>query len=132
VLLLDAAKGAAPVALVTHLDASDWLAIATGAAAILGHCFSPFLGGHGGKGVATAFGVFIVLAPIPSAIAVLVFAAVTRASRVPALGSLAGIATIAALTIQSGDVPRATLAIGTALLLVYTHRTNLAKLRVTN
>jgi len=128
VLALDAAKGALPVALALHADASDWVLAATGGAAILGHCFSPLLGGRGGKGVATAFGVFGVLAPIGSAIAVIVFAAVARVSRVPALGSLAGVVAIAALMIRSGDAPRATLAAATALLLVYTHRTNLAKL----
>jgi glycerol-3-phosphate acyltransferase PlsY len=128
VLLLDAAKGALPVALAMHVGATAWMQAATGAAAILGHCFSPLLGGRGGKGVATAFGVFVVLAPVPAAIAVVVFAIVARATRVPALGSLAGVAAIAIVLVHGGDVPRATLAVATAALLVYTHRSNLAKL----
>lgn len=132
VLVLDAAKGALPVAAARFvIGAPAWDVVAVGAAAILGHCFSPLLGGKGGKGVATAFGVFVVLAPIESAVAVLVFAAVARASRVAALGSLAGVATIAALMIRAGDAPRAALALTTTVLLVYTHRTNLAKLRAT-
>jgi len=128
VLLLDAAKGALPVALALRVGAGEWTQVATGAAAILGHCFSPLLGGRGGKGVATAFGVFVVLAPLASAVAVVVFAIVARATRVPALGSLAGVAAIAVVLVHAGDVSRAVLAVATAVLLVYTHRSNLARL----
>src|SRR5512140_1021042 len=86
VLVLDAATGALPTALALHGDAGLEIALSTGAAAILGHCFSPFLGFRGGKGVATAFGVFLVLTPALAAIAVAVFAVVLVVSRVPALG----------------------------------------------
>jgi glycerol-3-phosphate acyltransferase PlsY len=127
VLVLDAAKGALPTLLAQgHGDAR--IAIATGAAAILGHCFSPWLGFRGGKGVATAFGVFLVLTPALAAIAVLVFAIVLALTRVPALGSLAGVASIAAVLLWRGARDLAILAIATTLLLLYTHRANLAKL----
>ena len=132
VLVLDAAKGALPTLLALGtLDPQigPRIALATGGAAILGHCFSPWLGFRGGKGVATAFGVFLVLTPALAAIAVLVFAAVFAISRVPALGSLAGVASIAALLIWQRAEDQAILAIATTLLLLYTHRANLAKLR---
>jgi len=129
VLVLDAAKGALPTALALHAAADPRVALATGAAAILGHCFSPVLGFRGGKGVATAFGVFLVLIPALAAVAVAVFVIVLIITRVPALGSLAGVATVAAILIASHDHATAGLAAGTTLLLVYTHRTNLAKLR---
>jgi glycerol-3-phosphate acyltransferase PlsY len=128
VLVLDAAKGALPTWLA--LGASDpRIALATGAAAILGHCFSPWLGFRGGKGVATAFGVFLVLTPALAALAVLVFAVVFALTRVPALGSLAGVASIAALLIWQRAQDPALLALATTLLLIYTHRKNLARLR---
>src|SRR6476619_284003 len=63
VLVLDALKGAAAVMLATHVSGFDPIIAMTGFAAILGHCSSPFLGGKGGKGVATALGVFLVVAP---------------------------------------------------------------------
>src|SRR5687768_14431040 len=63
VLVLDAMKGAVPVWLAIRYSGEPWLVMATGFAAILGHCFSPFLEFRGGKGVATAMGVFLVLAP---------------------------------------------------------------------
>ena len=128
VLLLDAAKGALPVWLAIHDGASHWVQVATAGAAILGHCFSPFLGGKGGKGVATALGVFLVLQPLLAGVAVVVFGSVLAMTRVPALGSLAGIATTAAILVWRHDTPCAVLAIGATLLLVYTHRVNLAKL----
>ena len=103
VLVLDVAKGALPVWLAIGIyggDADD--RVAAGFAAILGHCFSPLLGGKGGKGVATALGVFLVLSP---ALAVRRDRRVRRRSlaitRVPALGSLAGIAAIAGLALAS-------------------------------
>jgi glycerol-3-phosphate acyltransferase PlsY len=127
VLVLDAAKGALPTALA--LGARDpRVAVVAGAAAILGHCFSPWLHFRGGKGVATAFGVFLVLAPPLAAIAVLVFAATLAVTRVPALGSLAGVASIAAILVWQRAHAVAVLAVGTLVLLLYTHRKNLAKL----
>jgi glycerol-3-phosphate acyltransferase PlsY len=128
VLVLDAAKGALPVWLALHTTPDPWIVIATGAAAILGHCFSPFLAFEGGKGVATATGVFLVLAPQQLLLALGVFLAVLAWKRVPALGSLAGIAALCAATWWRGDTWTATLALGTLVLLIYTHRSNLAKL----
>lgn len=129
VLVLDAAKGALPVVLAGAVGGAPWLACATGGAAIVGHCFSPLLGGRGGKGVATAFGVFLALDPALAGVAVAAFVVILAATRVPALGSLAGVATICGVLIARHDTPLAVLALATLALLVYTHRTNLAKLR---
>ncbi|MBA2538503.1 MAG: glycerol-3-phosphate acyltransferase [Deltaproteobacteria bacterium] len=128
VLALDVAKGALAVWLAR--GCTDWVIAAVGFAAILGHCFSPWLGGRGGKGVATALGVFLVISPPLTGIAVLVFGAVLALSKIPALGSLAGVMTIALILVYRTERPFATLALATALLLVYTHRTNLAKLKI--
>ena len=61
-LLLDMAKGIAPTWLALHYFGLEW-AVVTGAAAFLGHLFPVYLGFRGGKGVATGFGVFVVIAP---------------------------------------------------------------------
>lgn len=128
VLLLDAAKGALPTLVALHYCGWTQIVAATGAAAILGHCFSPFLGGKGGKGVATSFGVFLVIAPALAGIAVLAFVVIWRITKVPALGSLAGSAALSALFIARGATHYTILACATTALLVYTHRSNLAKL----
>jgi acyl phosphate:glycerol-3-phosphate acyltransferase len=129
VLALDAAKGAGATALAAHFCASDWALAATGFAAILGHCFSPFLRFKGGKGVATALGVFVVLSPALALVAVSVFLVVAGRTRVPALGSLFGVtsATVFAFA-TSAPTPVRLLAAATTVLLVYTHRGNLARL----
>jgi glycerol-3-phosphate acyltransferase PlsY len=129
VLVLDGFKGALPVAFALHWSGDPWTVVLTGFAAIVGHCFSPLLGGRGGKGVATTFGVFIVLVPKLVPVAVAVFLVVLVLTRVPALGSLAGVLSLCAILVIRGDLPTATLACVTFALLVYTHRTNLAKLR---
>lgn len=128
VLLLDAAKGALPTFAALHYGGAPSIVAATGAAAILGHCFSPFLKGKGGKGVATSFGVFLVIAPGLAGIAVLAFVVVWRLTRVPALGSLAGSAALSGLFIARGETMYTLLACATTALLVYTHRSNLANL----
>jgi len=128
VLVLDAAKGALPTYFALHQVGDPWVVVAVGGATILGHCFSPFLEWKGGKGVATTLGVFLVLAPRLVAISVLVFVVIVRLTRVPALGSLAAIATLAGMLLARGDAAPATLAVCATLLLVYTHRSNLEKL----
>lgn len=65
--VLDAAKGALPVAGAqwssVFSEHREWLPVAAGGVAILGHCFSPYLKFKGGKGVATAAGVLAILSP---------------------------------------------------------------------
>jgi acyl phosphate:glycerol-3-phosphate acyltransferase len=128
VLVLDASKGALAVATADWLFGIPWFVALCGFVAILGHCFSPFLDWHGGKGVATAFGVFLVVAPAITAVAVLVFIVIWRITRVPALGSLAASMAISAALLAGGERAYSILACVTTVLLVYTHRTNLAKL----
>lgn len=129
VLVLDAAKGAVPVVLAQRWLAEPRWALAVGGAAILGHCFSPFLRFHGGKGVATALGVFAVVSPALAGVAVAVFAAVLAVTRVPALGSLAGVAVVTGVVAARGDRATAAFAACVLALLLYTHRGNLARLR---
>ncbi|CAN5746063.1 glycerol-3-phosphate 1-O-acyltransferase PlsY [soil metagenome] len=129
VLLLDAAKGALPTWLALRFCSEPWTVAAAGAFAILGHCFSPFLKFKGGKGVATALGVFVVLAPAQAIIGVGAFVMTFALTRVPALGSLSGALVIAFLLFrQRHESPAlAVLGMGTFLLLVITHRGNLAR-----
>src|SRR5262245_38399034 len=129
VLLLDSAKGWLITLAAARFDGDPWVVAATGFAAILGHCFSPLLGGKGGKGVATALGVFVIVSPATALVAVSVFLVVAGRTRIPALGSLGGVtsATIYAF-VTSAPTPVEMLALATTLLLVYTHRGNIARL----
>lgn len=129
VLVLDALKGAIPVWLAIRYSGEPWTVMATGLAAILGHCFSPFLEFRGGKGVATAMGVFLVLDPAVTAMGVLAFVAVLEMTKVPALGSLSAGLIIAIVFAHYHEREAATLAFLTLALMLFTHRTNLAKLR---
>ena len=129
VLFLDAAKGWLVTLTAARFDGDLWVVVATGFAAVLGHCFSPWLGGKGGKGVATALGVFIIVSPPLALVAVSVFLVVAGRTRIPALGSLGGVtsATLYAF-VTSAPAPVEVLALATTLLLVYTHRGNLERL----
>jgi glycerol-3-phosphate acyltransferase PlsY len=95
VLMLDALKGAGPVMASTWLapragfeGPSTTAAVLAGTAAILGHMFPPWLGFRGGKGVATALGVVVVLAPWGTLVAAAVFAVAFAWKRIVSLGSI--------------------------------------------
>lgn len=129
VLVLDALKGAAATLLAEHWCGMHWVIALAGFTAILGHCFSPFLGGKGGKGVATALGVFAVMSPALALVGIGVFLVVFGRTRVPALGSLAGIASAAVYALATGAPASVSLtALVTTVLLLFTHRGNLARL----
>src|SRR5260370_1814807 len=89
-LLFDTGKGAAAVwfaGRVTH-DRATWLMIAA-FAVLLGHCFPVWLKFKGGKGVATAWGVFLVLCPLAAVSVVLLFLLCVAYWRYVSLGSVA-------------------------------------------
>lgn len=137
VFAVDIAKGALPVRFLPPLtgatgDRLTWIAVACGVAAILGHIRPVFLGfGKGGKGVATACGVFLALAPLPTLLTLLVFTVVVLASGYVSLSSLtAAVALPVLLAVTTGiRSPLFIVAVVTAVFVFWTHRANIARLR---
>ena len=128
VLLCDAAKGAVPVLIAAHyLD--PWGTAAVGGAAFVGHLAPPWLGFRGGKGVATAFGVFLALAPLATAGAAAVFVVAYALTRTASVGSLlATTVFVPAVWWATHDPARAALAAFMWLLIVIKHRGNIGRL----
>ena len=90
-LLLDLCKGMGSAGL-SWLVASEPLrlecALFFGTCAIFGHCFSPFLKFNGGKGVATALGVFIVVSPLVALASIVIFQTTLKVTKYVSLASL--------------------------------------------
>lgn len=139
VLLFDAAKGAIPVLWFPRLfsagaDAATveiW-AIAYGIAAITGHVRPVFLlWKGGGKGVATAAGVFGALAPVAIGVTLLVWFAVLIVSGYMSLASLAGAVAlpITILIIAGARTPLFPVSLAVAAFVFWTHRSNISRLR---
>ena len=93
-LLLDLGKAFVAVKIAQHLAPSDYdLAIVAAVAAILGHVFPVWLGFRGGKGVASALGVFLALTPAAAACTFAVFLVIVLITRYVSLASIVGSAT---------------------------------------
>ena len=128
-LLLDAAKGSVAVLIAKAAGGGDWVIAVAAIAALVGHIFPVWLGFRGGKGVATAVGIFLVLAPIAVLCAGVIFIAIVALTRYVSLGSI-----IAAVLIPvfvwflSGSQPLLTAAIVAAALIVFAHRGNIKRL----
>lgn len=88
-LLLDLGKAFLAVKAAQHIAPGNYdLAVAAAVAAILGHCFPVWLGFHGGKGVASALGVFLALTPASALAILVVFLVVFALSRYVSLASV--------------------------------------------
>jgi glycerol-3-phosphate acyltransferase PlsY len=103
--------------------------VAIGAAAFLGHLFPVFLRFRGGKGVATALGVFVAIAPIPAAIGFGAYAVVFAATRTSSLGSLAGALALPVATgILVAETATVALSITLSAVVFVRHRDNIRRL----
>jgi|SRR5277367_23898 len=134
-LLLDAAKGAFAVVLAARLSdqSSTWMMIA-GLCALVGHCFPIWLGFHGGKGVATAAGVFLVLCPPAFLGSAILFVLVVVYWRYVSLGSMSAAAAMPLLIYffwAPHHAPPYAVTFGSlaaALLIIYKHDANIQRL----
>jgi acyl phosphate:glycerol-3-phosphate acyltransferase len=129
VMALDAAKGSAAVLVAQGAGGGDGARAAAGCAALLGHIYPVWLGFKGGKGVAPAFGVFSILAPAATGLALMVFVGTVWVTRYVSLGSIAATLLLPPLAYMTLAPPSiVTGALLAAALVLYRHRSNLARL----
>jgi glycerol-3-phosphate acyltransferase PlsY len=135
-LLLDALKGYLAVRLAMHFAPTvggivSTLAIAAAVAAVAGHIFTIWLGFKGGKGIATAFGVFLALAPMVALGSFVIFALVFAISRFVSLASIIAAISIPLLALWLVPTHTPALLWGLSvisLLSIIKHHANIARL----
>jgi acyl phosphate:glycerol-3-phosphate acyltransferase len=134
VLTCDAIKGYLPVWLAGRLGLPflAWALGAVGLGAILGHSFSIFLRGRGGKSVATSLGAALAIAPLPALCAAALYVVMLALFRISSVGSLLGVwAFPAALLVldRGPDLPaQLAFAVTTAIIVTVRHRDNIQRL----
>ena len=130
VLLLDAGKGVVPPAVAFAVWDSPKVAAICAACAVLGHCFSPWLQFKGGKGVATSFGAVFALSWPSGLAAVAGWLVGALSTSYSSVGSILGsVVAPFALWFFTHDRWLTGYGIFAAMLILYTHRENIARLR---
>lgn len=129
--LFDVAKGTIPVvAFAPPAGNGEWVPLALGVSAVVGHVFSVFVRFRGGKGVATAAGVVLGLAPLPLAVSAIVWILLVWVTGYVSVASMSGAVAfpLAAWLLQPDD---RYVVIGGSVLaafIVFTHRGNIRRL----
>ncbi len=134
VIVLDALKAIVPILVARRIlddvpRAELWVVVVA-VAAFVGHLFPVWLGFKGGKGVATALGIFVVLAPWAALAGIAVYGIAYLATRISSVGSLAGTAACAlgAFVMHGPASPVSWAGVALAALIVLRHRENIRRL----
>ncbi len=127
VLMLDAAKGVGAVLLAAWLLAWPFAPLA-GLGAVAGHCFTPWLGFRGGKGVATGFGMVLALAWPAGLGTALVWLLGAFATRISSAGALLACAAAPLLVWAAAGASPARATLAAVFLIVFRHETNIRRL----
>lgn len=128
-LIGDCLKGMLPVLAARYFAPSADLAAWVGLAAFCGHVYSVFLRFKGGKGVATALGVYLALAPLAVVIALAVFLGLMLKWRYVSLGSVsaAAVMPLAVVALGGGRVLTA-VTVAISAIVIIRHRENIQRL----
>jgi len=128
VFFVDILKGVAAV-LLGRFAAGDIGGMLAGAASVAGHIWPVFLSFKGGKGVATSFGVLVVLFPVVALILFAVSASLVAITRFMSLGSIAAAVLLPILLLIAGyDWLYIVFGLALAALVVYLHKGNITRL----
>ena len=129
VLILDILKGFIPVYIGKILKFSNPLILIGGILSILGHSFSIFLKGKGGKGVSTSFGVVIGLFPLPAFFSFVLWLIVVFLTKYVSLASISGALLLPfSVYFFTRDIFLSSIGILIFLFILYTHRENIKRL----
>ena len=130
-VILDALKGTLVLLIAMYYGVSESTLWGIAILAVLGHCYSIYLGLEGGKGVATGLGVYLVLIPIPTIIGAVVWIVCAKVLKISSLSSLLGLiaAVISAIFIYNGlginsNIPMYLI----AFIILYKHIPNIVRL----
>jgi len=90
-LALDAIKGVVVLAVAYFMGMSEATLWGIAVLAVIGHCFSPYLGLEGGKGIATGMGVMMFMLPLETLIALVVWGVLAKTLKISSVSSLTGV-----------------------------------------
>ena len=131
VALVDVTKGVVAVTVIApQVSAEPWVPIAFATAAVLGHVFPVFLKFRGGKGVATAGGAVLVLAPTALAVSLVVWVVALTLTGYMSVASVLGalVFPVAVWFVMPEDSYAVAVGLALAAFIVFTHRTNIRRL----
>jgi glycerol-3-phosphate acyltransferase PlsY len=128
-LIGDSLKGLIPVCLALWLDMEEsWIA-AVALAAFLGHCFPLYLKFKGGKGVATALGIYLPVTPLAVLVNIFFFASAVAISRMVSVGSLiAALAMPLLILLGRYPLPYVLMSICMGIIVFYRHKENIQQI----
>jgi glycerol-3-phosphate acyltransferase PlsY len=131
VLVCDMLKGYIPAFIAAYFlrETDPWLVIVIAAAPVVGHMYSVFLKGRGGKGVATGAGVVIALIPLAGGIIAVVWVLLILTTRYVSLASLVATLLVPVFVIALGDpLPYLIAAVLVTVGIFWAHRGNISRL----